>query len=731
MVLNIRKATMIEDTSENYDHTGQDEFEDDRMIPWSKKVDLPQTTYRATIVGLFIGSIVLISNFQFGLQTGWVSMMSLPSALLGFAIFKMSPYSATFTDAENVFVQSVAVAVGTGPLAYGLIGIIPAIEKFLTEEESGLGIKLHLSLPQLMIWSTGLALFGVFFAVPLRKQVIINEKLPFPSGSATATLISVLHGTEVYNEDKILMENEAIDNYKQADASETLENSSRDMQGINTVTTSDELKKLIDAESYKSNVKSLLYTFTVSALYTLLSYFVPILRNLPIFGSYLSKNYKWNFQPSPAYIGQGIIMGLPTVSYMLFGAILGWAVLAPLAKYKEWAPGEIDNWVSGGQGWILWISLSVMISDSVVSFMVVTCKSLSSGITSAKEFSRRRNLHYEHNLEMQQSLLDNEQSELDSYESGSSDYMSESRVTTMTTPAEIDVDLQHLVSSTITLLGIVISSLICIVAVRLVFGSIIPYYATIIAIILALFLSVMGVRALGETDLNPVSGIGKLSQLLFALIIPSDHPSKILINLVAGGIAEAGAQQAGDLMQDLKTGHLIGASPKAQFIAQLIGTVYSIFLSSVMYKVYNMVYQIPSDLFRVPTAVIWIDCSRLVTGDGLPPKAFEFSIFFGLIFAAISLAKNITPSTSKFYKYLVYLPNGVAVGIGIYNTPNFTIARFIGGALAYWWINHKPRTQVDSDNKIVMIIFSSGLVLGEGLLSGFTMILTSLGVYHF
>ncbi|CUM48773.1 uncharacterized protein AC631_00351 [Debaryomyces fabryi] len=720
---------MLEDTGENFDHTGQDEFEDNRMIPWSKKVNLPQTTYRATLVGLFIGSIVLISNFQFGLQTGWVSMMSLPSALLGFAIFKMSPYSRTFTDTENVFVQSVAVAVGTGPLAYGLIGIIPAIEKFLTEEESGLGIKLQLSLSQLMIWSTGLALFGVFFAVPLRKQVIINEKLPFPSGSATATLISVLHGTEVYNEDKILMENEAIDNSKQVDAPEALVNSSGNI--MNTVTTSDELKKLIDEESYKSNVNSLLYTFSVSAIYTLLTYFVPILRNLPIFGSYLSKNYKWNFQPSPAYIGQGIIMGLPTVSYMLFGAILGWAILAPLAKYKGWAPGEIDNWVSGGQGWILWISLSVMISDSVVSFMVVTCKSLSSGISSAREFNRRRNLHYEGNVEMQQSLLENEQSELESYETGSDDYMSESRISPLNIPEEIDVDPQHLVSSKITLLGIIISSVVCIVAVRLVFGSIIPYYATIVAIILALFLSVMGVRALGETDLNPVSGIGKLSQLLFALIIPSDHPSKILINLVAGGIAEAGAQQAGDLMQDLKTGHLIGASPKAQFIAQLIGTVYSVFLSSVMYKVYNKVYQIPSDLFRVPTAVIWIDCSRLVTGDGLPPKAFEFSIFFGLIFAVISLAKNIMPSTSKLYKYLVYLPNGVAVGIGIYNTPNFTIARFIGGVLAYWWINHKPQSQSGSDNKIGMIIFSSGLVLGEGLLSGFTMILTSLGVHHF
>jgi uncharacterized oligopeptide transporter (OPT) family protein len=46
----------------------------------------------------------------------------------------------------------------------------------------------------------------------------------------------------------------------------------------------------------------------------------------------------------------------------------------------------------------------------------------------------------------------------------------------------------------------------------------------------------MGVRALGETDLNPVSGISKLAQLFFALIIPQSNKSSVLINLVAGAI---------------------------------------------------------------------------------------------------------------------------------------------------------------------------------------------------
>jgi len=47
------------------------------------------------------------------------------------------------------------------------------------------------------------------------------------------------------------------------------------------------------------------------------------------------------------------------------------------------------------------------------------------------------------------------------------------------------------------------------------------------------------VRALGETDINPVSGLGKISQLFFAWI----QPGNIVANIIAGGVAEAGAQQ--------------------------------------------------------------------------------------------------------------------------------------------------------------------------------------------
>lgn len=74
-------------------------------------------TVRGVLVGLGIGVVICFSNTYFGLQTGWVSGMAMPAALIGFAFFKtLAKHIAyPFTPVENVLVQTVAGAVGTMP----------------------------------------------------------------------------------------------------------------------------------------------------------------------------------------------------------------------------------------------------------------------------------------------------------------------------------------------------------------------------------------------------------------------------------------------------------------------------------------------------------------------------------------------------------------------------------------------------------------------------------------
>lgn len=245
------------------------------------------------------------------------------------------------------------------------------------------------------------------------------------------------------------------------------------------------------------------------------------------------------------------------------------------------------------------------------------------------------------------------------------------------------------------------------------------------------------VRALGETDLNPVSGLGKLAQLAFAFL----QPGNVIANIVAGGVAEAGAQQgtaqrrapyntckrngltllsqkAGDLMQDLKTGHLLNASPRAQFYGQVIGSTLSIFVSATAYRLYVRAYSVPSPNFPAPTAFVWLSLARLLRNGSLPPHSSEYMLRFGLAATVVAAVKVRATSTGR--PWARWVPSGVAFAMGFLNTPNFSMARLIGGVVEVWYHTRRRRRQAGKEegvqsaaDGIGIIIVASGFVLGE------------------
>ncbi|OJJ35122.1 hypothetical protein ASPWEDRAFT_40286 [Aspergillus wentii DTO 134E9] len=770
-----------------------DDAEYEQTFPMGRpKTSAQSFTARSLLVGLIIGALITFSNTYFGLQTGWISTMAMPSALIGFSVFKvLSKYlSFPFTPIENVLIQTVAGAVGTMPLGCGFVGVIPALEFLLTDGEdgpagdggTGEGGPLKLGFGKLVLWSLGVCLFGVVFAVPLRKEVIVREKLKFPSGTASALMLRVLHGSN-YGDEKLKGRASHSAGVREDEGDDGELALPRESEETGTLLRKDVPEYDTDEKrDWRSKMRLLVGAFLVSGVYTIFSYFVPQVRDIPILGFSLAHNWLWTLNPSPAYVGQGIIMGPSTCMHMLFGAVLGWGILSPLAKSRGWAPGPVDSWDDGSKAWIVWISLAIMLADSIVSLGWLVTKPLvhRAPKLKAKFLSSRFGSQFASN-ESQNSNRHSyiSYSTLSPISEVSSSPAHHAQLTEPSGKVDDDEDAppSQLISTRTVLILLPLTLVLNVVCMHFVFGDVMSPLLSSLATLLAVLLSVMGVRALGETDLNPVSGISKLTQLIFSLATPASQYSRrtaLVTNLLAGAVSESGALQAGDMMQDLKTGHLLGASPKAQFYGQMIGSLVGAVLSTAVYKMYVNVYEVPGPMFQTPTAYVWIFTARLVTGQGLPPMAWEASLIAGAIFVAVTVLRIVGASPianggkpGLTAPWREWIPGGIAVAVGIFNVPSFTLARAIGGLIAWWWsrkhADHNPPTQVASDTDVhltvephaaestshaavakspeqaakeadaassAVVVLASGLILGEGILSIVNLLLASGKVPH-
>jgi len=121
----------------------------------------------------------------------------------------------------------------------------------------------------------------------------------------------------------------------------------------------------------------------------------------------------------------------------------------------------------------------------------------------------------------------------------------------------------------------------------------------------------------------------------------------------------------------------------------------------------------------VPTAYVWIFTARLVTGKGLPEMAWQWALGAGGLFA-ITTALRIG-ATKKGWQ--AYIPGGIAVAVGMYNEPSFTLARAVGGTVSWWWARREGE-----EGKVIVV--ASGLILGEGVVSIVNLVLASFKVPH-
>jgi hypothetical protein len=128
---------------------------------------------------------------------------------------------------------------------------------------------------------------------------------------------------------------------------------------------------------------------------------------------------------------------------------------------------------------------------------------------------------------------------------------------------------------------------------------------------------------------------------------------------------------------------------------------------------------------------VWLDCFRFTAeiqlnapGDGqLPEKSASFMLYFSIIFGLLSALKTLT--IRRQHWLAKWIPSGVAFAIGFLNTPHFSIARLIGGAMEYVYRTRYARNERD----IRLIVIASGFVLGEGVVSILSLVLQTFWVH--
>jgi len=189
-----------------------------------------------------------------------------------------------------------------------------------------------------------------------------------------------------------------------------------------------------------------------------------------------------------------------------------------------------------------------------------------------------------------------------------------------------------------------------------------------------------------------------------------------MLNLAGGMIALGASEQSADMLGDLKTTHLLRASPRVQFYAQLVGALVSIFMSVGMYVLFSAAYPCINSLedqahcsFPAPDVGAWRAIAVAVTSPTLPipPSSGYTSIGFAILAVVLTVVKYRWVPVEKHH----WVPNLNAVGIAfILPTSTYPTAMAFGSTIVFFWKKNYPMAY-----GMYCYAIAAGFIAGEGL----------------
>lgn len=244
----------------------------------------------------------------------------------------------------------------------------------------------------------------------------------------------------------------------------------------------------------------------------------------------------------------------------------------------------------------------------------------------------------------------------------------------------------------------------------------IPVWMTLVAILLSVPLMLVGLRVLGETNWGPISALSNMMQAIFGVLVPGN----VAANMVASGVTGSVATQSEGLMQDYKTGHIIGSTPRYLTYTQLMAVPIGAAAVSYVYPILRETYGIGGDkvgALQSPISQKWSGFAQLLSQglSALPAGALAalgVAIVLGILFTVL----ESTP-------YKKYVPSPTGLGIGMLVPASAIITMFLGGVLEMFW-GMSDKKSYDR----YMVPLASGFVAGEAIMAVILPILVVAGL---
>jgi putative OPT family oligopeptide transporter len=584
-----------------------------------------EITVKAVVLGIALSALLAAANAYLGLKVGMTVSASIPAAVISMGFLRLFRRSNIL---ENNLVQTAASAGES--LAAGVIFTIPALvlmghwEGFRYFEVTALaGIG---------------GMLGVLFSIPLRRALILEERLRFPEGVATAEVLKA-----------------------------------GDTGGAG-------LRHIAVAAVVAGGIKLAQSGLKIAAGSMATAWTAG--RSLVPFGCNLS----------PALVGVGYIVGLNIAVLVFGGGAIAWLVGIPIFSAIHGLPDGKTGYDAALAIWttkIRYIGVGAMVIGGLWALLALL-KPIGDGIRASMR-AHARNADGEGLPQAEQDIP----------------FRS---VLIMTALCLCPLVLVYLRIIDRAALGTGAGTHAAVIALGLVLAVVAGF----------LFSAVAGYMAgLVGSSQNPVSGVTiatiLLTALLLSLLLGVENASSTVAAataIVVGSVVCCAAAISGDNLQDLKAGHMLGATPYKQQIMQMIGVgVAAVTLApvlSLLYRAYGLGTSLPragmdpAEALSAPQATLMHAVAR-----GVFERDLEWGmIIIGMVVAILIIfADNVLKARGSAFRMPV-----LAVAVGIYLPLELTVPILLGGLLAS---AIQRRAGTPSTNGL---LFASGLIAGEALM---------------